>query len=348
MKGKTSTTAASKSNPSAASKSTRSQVVGGNLQPKPPLFILASTRSFTSIACAMIGQHPQMYGFPETQLFTVETVGGLWDGNLQGPLRFRSGLKRAVAELYFGEQTSASIAEAVGWLRRRATLTTGAIFESLAERVYPRIAVEKSSAVTYRIASMRRMFRMFPSAKFLHLTRHPRGHGESNVKYATFRASAGNLPYQWMLCSPDYARPGADSSGKWENEKILDPQQGWMVHNTNICKFLETIPEEQKLQMRGEDLLDDPKSHLQRIAEWLKLRTDAEALNSMLYPERSPYAFVGPPGAKFGFSQSFLDNPKYFPHAGTPHSLEGPLGWRDDGAGFSADVKELARKFGYS
>ena len=31
-----------------------------------PLFILAPPRSFTSVVCAMIGNHPQMLGLPET------------------------------------------------------------------------------------------------------------------------------------------------------------------------------------------------------------------------------------------------------------------------------------------
>jgi hypothetical protein len=38
-----------------------------------PLFILAPPRSFTSVICGMIGQHPQMYGLPEVNLFAGET-----------------------------------------------------------------------------------------------------------------------------------------------------------------------------------------------------------------------------------------------------------------------------------
>ena len=42
----------------------------------PPVFVLAPVRSFTSVVCAMIGQHPQMYGLPETNLLCHATVGG--------------------------------------------------------------------------------------------------------------------------------------------------------------------------------------------------------------------------------------------------------------------------------
>ena len=37
-----------------------------------PLFILAPPRSFTTVTSAMIGQHPEMYGLPETNLFVAE------------------------------------------------------------------------------------------------------------------------------------------------------------------------------------------------------------------------------------------------------------------------------------
>jgi hypothetical protein len=312
-----------------------------------PIFILAPPRCFTSVVCAMIGQHPQMYAFPETHLFTAESVGQLWGADLGGPL-LRSGLKRAVAQLYFGEQTSASIMEATSWLRRRASLTTGAIFELLAERVYPLIPVEKTPRTAFRIIFMRRMFRMFPNARFLHLTRHPRGHGGSNIKHAR-QPGGGVLPSDhWMFCPPDYPRPAARKKVEQQSAKILDPQLGWMVHNMNICKFLEILPDEQKLRMAGEDLLSDPRAHLRQIADWLKLRTDPKALESMLHPEQSPYAFIGPPDAERGNSITFLENPKLVPGEQPAHSLEGPLDWRIDGEGFSNEVKELAREFGYS
>ena len=322
---------------------------------RPPVFILAPPRCFTSVVCAMLGQHPQIYAFPETILFTVETVAELWGGNLQGPLRLRHGLKRAVAQLYFGEQTDASVVEARGWLRRRASLTTGSLFELLAEKVFPCVPLEKSPPVVFRTASMRRMLSMFPSARFIHLTRHPRGHGESNMRFARARAEAGTLPPHWIYCPADYPQSAArkakaqreeGAEAAAENAKVLDPQFGWIVHNMNICNFLESVPDAQKLRVRGEDLLNDPQQHLRNIVEWLGLRTDDEAVESMNHPERWPYAFVGPRGARLGFGKTFLENPT-LRRDHPAHSLDGPLAWRTDGEGFSAEVKDLAKEFGY-
>ena len=44
---------------------------------KDPLIILSPPRSFSSVISTMIGQHPQIYGFPELHLFSGETLGDI-------------------------------------------------------------------------------------------------------------------------------------------------------------------------------------------------------------------------------------------------------------------------------
>jgi hypothetical protein len=80
----------------------------------------------------------------------------------------------------------------------------------------------------------------------------------------------------------------------------------------------------------------------------LGLRTDATAIDCMKHPERSPYAFLGPPGARYGNDSFFLQNATLRPSRAVAHSLSGPLMWRNDGQGFSPEVKRLAREFGYT
>ena len=41
---------------------------------RQPLFILALPRSYTSLIAGMLGQHPQAYGLPELNLFTVDRL----------------------------------------------------------------------------------------------------------------------------------------------------------------------------------------------------------------------------------------------------------------------------------
>ena len=43
-----------------------------------PVFVLAAPRSFSSVVCAMLGQHPELHGLPETHLFVDDTMHGWW------------------------------------------------------------------------------------------------------------------------------------------------------------------------------------------------------------------------------------------------------------------------------
>jgi hypothetical protein len=309
-----------------------------------PLFILAPPRSFAAVIGAMLGQHPQLYGLPETHLFGCKTLAEWWDRSSQGTFNMSHGLLRAVAQLYFGQQTETSIRLASGWLRRRLDFTTGFLLEKLAERVHPRILVYKSPSIVYRLESLQQACTMFPLAKFIHLLQHPRGYGEAVMEAIREAAAHGPIP-QWMLHLASY--PELSTSESELHSQDLDPQRAWYALNWNICAFLEAIPDDQKLRIRGEELLSNSDQGLRFLAEWLGIRTDAEAIEEMKHPERSPYACFGPPGARYGNDHFFLRNPALRPGPAEPHSLAGPLSWREDRQGFSPKVKELAQQFGY-
>src|ERR1700692_2311632 len=108
------------------------------------LVILAPPRSFTSVVSAMLGQHPQTYGLAETHLFCGETMWEWWRQCDEATFDMDHGLRRVVAELFFGGQTEKNVSRAAGWLQRRAHFTTRLIFEELAKKVHPRILIDKS------------------------------------------------------------------------------------------------------------------------------------------------------------------------------------------------------------
>lgn len=294
-----------------------------------PLFILAPPRSFTSVACAMLGQHPQMYGLPELNLFMAETLGEMWGFYAQR--RFgRDGILRAVAELHTGEQTVQTIMLAQRWVQIRLSCDTGSVFKEIVEKANGSILVDKSPITVLRAEYLYRMRQTFPRARFIHLLRHPRATGESVLK--TF----GNT-MMLRLSSFDYST----------DPPTIDPQKAWYMMHVNILTFLKGIPEDQWIRIRGEDLLSDPDYHLPELAAWLGIRTDKAALEEMKHPERSPFASFGPPNARFGGDPHFLSDPVLRRSNAKPQSLDGPLAWREDGRGFSPEVKELAQQFGY-
>jgi hypothetical protein len=318
--------------------------------PSDPCFILAPPLGFASLAGAMVGRHPQTYGLPETHLFGCDTMAEWWASSEQATFAMRHGLLRAVAELEYGEQTEATVNLANGWLRRRLHLTTGALLEELAERVHPRILVEKSPSLVWSIESMKRAYAMFPKARFIHLLRHPRGHGETVMAAVREAATQGPLP-GWLLhlCSfpPPPPAPGEDPEPE-PPQGVLDPQWGWYALNRNVADFLDTVPADQVFRIREEYLLTDPDSALPALAAWLGLRDDPVAIHEMKHPERSPYARWGPPNATYGEDPAFLQNPLLRPERAEPLTLEGPLSWRPDGQGFAAAVRRLAQEFGYT
>jgi hypothetical protein len=293
-----------------------------------PLIVLAAPRSFSSVTSAMLGQHPQLYGIPEVHLFVVETVGELLTYHQLAGRRRQDGIMRAIAELYLGGQNVRSVAAAKRWLTEHADASTAAVFEKLVSRAAPRRLVEKSVSTVWKIDSLERAERFFPRARYLHITRHPRGQCESMMETVQREWRIGH-----QIRDPETG--------------VLDPQILWLGLNSNIHRFLAGIPEERKRRVRGEEVVANPEAALVEIAAWLDIRTDTEAIEEMKHPERSPFSKVGPPNAPFGADPKFLSDPKLRPARVKPQSLEGPVSWRDDIPGFKDEVKALAKEFGY-
>jgi Sulfotransferase family len=303
-----------------------------------PLIILAPPRSYTTIICAMLGQHPQMYGVPETHLFVYDTMRE-WEMAF-GRNFYADGLLRAVAEVIFGNQNAATIERARRWLWRRLRWDTGDVLWELAERIHPRILVEKTPMTTYRVEYMQRALDTCPRARFLHLVRHPLGYGQSILKYKEqFAGFRGTL----RVAGKFYRRLNDRTNGP-----ARDLQLSWYRIHSNILTFLETISCEQQMRVRGEDLLADPERYLREIAEWMQLRSDAEAIETMKHPELSPFASFGPRNAPMGGDANFFRDPALRTGKVKGQSLDGPLPWRQDGLGFREEVRDLARQFGYT
>ena len=302
--------------------------------------------SFSSVIGTMLGQHPQLYGLPETHIFGCNTVAEWWDASSKESFNMSHGLLRAVAQMYFDEQSDIAIAQARAWLRRRSDFTTGFLLETLAERISPRILVEKSPSIVYSRTSMDRAHSMFPVGRFIHLVQHPRSYCESVLSAIREASALGSVP-AWMLDLASY--PGtSEGSDVARREEDADPQRAWLVLNANICTFLESVPDCQKIRVRGEDVLSDPAKALRYIADWMKIRSDDDAIEEMKHPERSPYAVLGPPSALYGNDHRFLAHPSLAPNSIALQTLDGALNRKRGGVVCSSEVKHLARQFGYT
>jgi hypothetical protein len=296
-----------------------------------PIFILGGSHSFTSLIGTILGQHPQTYGVSELNLFVADTLEQVTKKFTDILYIQIHGLLRTISQIYTGEQTILSIDTAKRWLLTHYHWTTAEIYSELCRKVAPLRIVDHSRSYSSNPEVLERIRLAFPEAHYLHVVRHPRSQGEAlvNDEHGNTIAIANNF---------------VDNS---TNPPTLEPQIGWYRVQRTILDFLNTIPETHQMQVRSEDVLNEPLLSWQKICCWLNLGWDESMLDIILHPENSPYANFGPFSAHLGTEAAFLRSPT-IPNAPIElNKLDGPLSWRFDGKGFLPHVIHLAQELGY-
>jgi hypothetical protein len=294
-----------------------------------PIFVLAPARSYSSVVSMMLGQHPDLVGLPELKLFAYPTVGEL-EASLprfwfeRGVMHRSPGLVRTVAEVVFGDQSIGSLNQARNWLEERYSWSGADLLDFLMKPLLPRRCVEKSPENVETDPALARLAAAYPQARYLHLVRHP---------VTTQRSIEAHL--ESML--PGRGRAGQPMSGI----------AAWFVTHQRILRFAATLPNDRYLRVRAEDVLNDTSAHLHAIAVWLRLCSDAPAIEAMKHPERSPFAGPGPTnsGVVGGNDPAFLRDPN--PRSvSLPKTIDMPPGWSESPATWHL-VTKLAARLGY-
>lgn len=291
---------------------------------RQPLFILCPGRSFSSVVCAAIGQHPQMFGLPEVNLFIAPTVRDLMDADIPffGIPGAMTGLRRAVAELMFGVQTEETVNQVNDWLRGHEDWTGARMFEELRKMAAPRALVDKSPTNSQGKA-LRQLHRAYPDAWYLHLARHPR---------ATCRSRAA----------------AAYRNRRGRQMDTTDLEMLWTRRHRELLDFGRGLAPGQYMYLRGEDFFEDPAPILRQICAWMDLDDAEAAIGAMLHPEDSPFARPGPDNAKNGNNPGFMANPALRIGKIKPESLDDPLEWVEDRVvHFGSETRLLAAILGY-
>ncbi|MHC0053381.1 sulfotransferase family protein [Actibacterium sp. D379-3] len=298
------------------------------------LMMLSPPRSFSSLVSTMIGQHPEIYGFPELHVMVRETLGETmkWERKREkflGP----PGLLRAMAELMYGGQTAENVMTACNWLEDRADWKSRDVMNFIMDRAEEvagtPYCLEKTPTLSFLPLALERVRRAWPDALYVHVTRHP-----VNLKKSMD---------EFILNNPRL-------SDDEKQARLDNAMTAWPVTQRNILDFCSSLAPGQYLRIRGEDVLSDAHSVMSQVAEWLGVRTDEEAIAAMLRPEDSPYASLGPPNAAFGNDPKFISSPKFRP--GKPR-LGSMQDYIETGAGRNLDAKrqdyllQLANSLGY-
>jgi hypothetical protein len=295
-----------------------------------PLLVLSAPGSEGSRLGAMLGRHPDAYGFPELNLHLAPTLEGLLavfkvvQGNEQ------DGLLRCAAELFGGGQNQAGLAAARSWLARRGDWSAADLLRALGERVAPRLPVLSESALGWRPHELEGWLAQVPDVRVLHLVRHPRPQC----------AEVALRLHGPLFVPPDYKDYGVDPA-------VIDPQLAWYRINHNIDQGLAALPAAQVRRMQVEELFLAPERSLGEICAWAGLPFKPDALQRMLQPQDSPYAAIGGVETPYGMEPGFHESPEFTGRLRPRQSLHGAVEWRSDGKPFAAEVVALAESYGY-
>lgn len=291
-----------------------------------PIFILAAPFSGAAALAARLDAHPQLCAISQTSLFVADTVAELLEIFELGQGGHGDGLLRAIAQLESGEQNETTIDEAARWLAERAHWRCSAVLQHLIERAAPRRLVMPDTDAVLRPDDLCRLARDFPQAELIQLLRHP--------------WTQGALFARWL---DDRLFVPADFRDHAQRPAPIDPQLAWLRIQRNLAQWLQPGAGERLHLCRDEDLQSDAALHALCTA----LRLDA-APSMRGGVEHWPFAGYGPRNAPYGVEAELIEDTPPLPDWLLPPRLDAPLPWRSDARGFSADVIELARRFGYT
>jgi hypothetical protein len=275
----------------------------------PFLFILAGPHSYASHVCAMLGQHPQMYGFPGLNLFLAEPVADLRQCQRRLGKHMADGLLRALAQLQEGEQNRETIGLAEQWLEAHRHWSSPQLLNYLLALSGSSVGIDASLSLVSQVDCLEQIDAHYPNASYLHLTRHPIG-------------------VMTALANKD------------------EFETAWLEPHNRIDAFSKRLAEGQCLQLQIEALFGAPQVYLSQIAEWLGVNGENDALKASCLPQQSVYASLGPDNASYGYEPEFISNPelpaKLDIDSLSLSDLEIELETRS-----SKQILKLAKEFGY-
>jgi Sulfotransferase family len=263
-----------------------------------PVFILTPIHSYSTVTVAVFAGHPEIYCFPELLLFSAPTVGEVLAGVIRRNARpritdprfheaRRSGLFRSIAEVHEGSQDNEAIGRARAWLIHRAGWPSERLYDYLIEKVRPQVPLEKSPDTVTCPANLTQCLRSYPSARFIHLTRHP-AKAVASIQRHTLVLYPGSSP----------------------RLALINAASVWYKTHLMISRTLAELPEKQWYRVRAEDIMQHPRHHIPGILDWLELESSDETVDRMLHTERWRFAGKGASGELFGGDYRFMSNPQ--------------------------------------
>ncbi|MBT5706484.1 MAG: KR domain-containing protein, partial [Verrucomicrobia bacterium] len=225
-------------------------IVTNSQKLSPALFILSAPRSGSTLLRAMLAGHPQLFAPPELYLLPYETLEqrrqGLGDASLN------QGLERCFMELM---GIDAQAAKAVIGGLTKGNLTTSQTYEMIQNLIPNRLLIDKSPGYSSNPSVLARAEKIFGTAKYIHLIRHPLSVVESVVR----------MRMHALMDHSDLS-PQAIADSNWHSS------------NANVASFFETLPKDRRLQVKYEELAKSPQQVMEQVSDFLGISFQDELL----------------------------------------------------------------------
>ncbi|NKF21403.1 sulfotransferase [Solimonas marina] len=296
-----------------------------------PIIIVAAPFCGSSWLAGVMSTMPDIYATPQLCAFMADTVGELLEIFSLSQDEHGDGLHRTVAELCFGGQRDAEIAQAHQWLTARATRPVTDVLDEIAALVAPRRLLMPETEAPLRPMELQRMRRWRDDTQFVHMVRHPWTQG---CRFAAWLQDRLFVPVDFR----DYSR----------FPPLPEPQIPWLRANCNIDNALGDLGDARVLRVISEALDTDFGDTMTVLARGLGLPHASASWATLRDPAEWRFAGRGPDQAPGGLEAdvrgAWSDDAERLARMPT---LDQPLPWRPDGRGFAAEVLQLAERYGY-
>ncbi|NNE28574.1 MAG: amino acid adenylation domain-containing protein, partial [Saprospiraceae bacterium] len=218
------------------------------------IFILAPPRSGTSLLRLMLNGHSGIFAANELQLLHFQNMGERAKAYTGKFALWKEGLVRAVMEL---RSCKAESAQEIIQDWEQQSLSTKEIFEILQNWSPAKYLLDKSPSYALDYEALLAATSEFENPKFIQISRNP---------YAMVD-SFDRMHMDQVMYLPDNNYQGAKLG-----------EQIWYHSHSNIQKFFEGLPADQKISVRYEDLVKNPGSKIESILSFLDLPFEGACL----------------------------------------------------------------------
>ena len=229
----------------------KQQTTNNKQQTTNIVFILSSPRSGSTLLRVMLAGHPALLSPPELHLLPFETMA---ERSQELSLsHLGEGLQRVLMELK-GIDAAASQKIIDKLVADNASIEE--VYALLQELGEGRLLVDKSPSYASSRETLERAEKLFPTAKYIHLVRHPYEVVES------------------------FTRMRMDKLLGSEQENAQELAESiWANSNENTLNFCRQIDSERYYQVRYEELVAEPTKVMEGLCQFLEVDFNSSMLN---------------------------------------------------------------------